>query len=140
MERRLGNDPAMRRCHGHITKFTRAMLGAALLAAFSASASRAQDLGVRPLRYGHTSGWFYDNRDDSRDFPANGFFPGNFTADPASAWLGAAGALAGNSRRSPLPYPSQVVIGPRPAQAICGRSGRSRERTFVGSDGARHRC
>src|SRR5690242_19303330 len=100
---------------GHIAKLTRAIVGAALLAAFGASASRAQDLGVRPLRYGNTSGWFYDNRDDSRDFTANGFFPGNFTADPPSAWLGAAGALAGNSHRSPLPYPSQVVIGPQPA-------------------------
>ena len=116
------------------------MVGAALLAAFGASSSHAQDLGVRPLRYGNTSGWFYDNRDDSRDFTANGFFPGNFTADPPSAWLGAAGVLAGNSYRSPLPYPSQVVIGPQPAQAICGRSGRSRARTFVGSDGIRHRC
>ena len=122
------------------TKLIPALIGAGLLATLSASTSCAQDLGVRPLRYGNTSGWFYDNRDDSRDFTANGSFPGNFTADPPSAWVGAAGVLAGNSYRSPLPYPSQVVFGGPPSQSTCNRRGRSHERTFVGSDGVRHRC
>jgi hypothetical protein len=122
---------------GHITKLTRAIIGAALLVAMGTNASRAQDLGVRPLRYGNTSGWFYDNRDDSRDFTANGFFPGNFTADPPSSWLGAAGVVAGNSYRSPAPYPSQVVIE---AQRPCVQGDRRRNRWFVGSDGVRHRC
>jgi hypothetical protein len=140
MERRLGNDPAMTLSDRRMSKFACAIIGAALLAAIGASTSRAQDLGVRPLRYGTTSGWYYDNRDDNRDFTGNGFFPGNFTADPPSAWLGAAGALAGNSYRQPAPYPSQVVIGAQPPQATCGRSGHTRHRTFVGSDGVRHRC
>jgi len=135
MERRLGDDPAVRFLDGHMTRFTRTIIGATLLAALHASASSAQDLGVRPLRYGNTSGWFYDNRDDSRDFTANGFFPGNFTADPPSAWLGAAGVLAGNSYRSALPYPSQVVIGPQPSKP-CVRTDRSRDATFV----RRHSC
>jgi hypothetical protein len=139
MERRLGDDPAVT-IWKTTTKLMRLLIAAALLATLSAGASRAQDLGVRPLRYGNTSGWSYDNRDDNRDFTTNGFFPGNFTADPPSAWLGAAGVLAGNSYRSPAPYPSQVVIGPQPAHAICGWSGRSRDRSFVGSDGIRHRC
>jgi len=103
----------------------------------------AQDLGVRPLRYGNTSGWWYDNRDDDRDVPTNGFFPGNFTADPLTAWLGAAGVVAGNSYRSPLPYPSQVVIGPSPYQGGCAQRYRSYDPssgTYLGKDGLRHRC
>jgi hypothetical protein len=135
MERRLGDDPAMRFLDGHMTRLT--LIGAALVVTLGAGTSHAQDLGLRPLRYGNTSGWFYDNRDDSRDFTANGFFPGNFTADPPNAWLGAAGVLAGNSYRSPVPYPSQVVIE---AQRPCVQGGRLRNRWFVGSDGVRHRC
>jgi len=103
----------------------------------------AQDLGVRPLRYGNTSGWYYDNRDDDRDFPTNGVFPGNNTVDPPSAWLGIAGLFAGNSYRSPIPYPSQVVIGPPPARVLCAQRYRSYDPvtgTFVGKDGLRHRC
>src|SRR5262245_3394225 len=60
---------------------------ACLLVLLSTTATQAQDLGVRPLRYGNTSGWSYDNRDDDRDVPTNGFFPGNFTSDPSTAWL-----------------------------------------------------
>jgi BA14K-like protein len=116
---------------------------AALAALLGATTADAQDLGVRPLRYGNTSGWSYDNRDDDRDVPTNGFFPGNFTADPSTAWLGAAGVLAGNSYRSPLPYPSQVVIGPSPYQNSCAQRYRSYDPasgTYVGRDGLRHRC
>jgi hypothetical protein len=39
--------------------------------------------------------WYYDGRDDHRDFPTNGFFPGDFAANPPGAWLGAAG-IKGN--------------------------------------------
>ena len=35
--------------------------------------------------------WHYDGRDDTRDFQNNGFFPGDFAAQPTRAWLGAAG-------------------------------------------------
>jgi BA14K-like protein len=114
-----------------------------LLEPLGATAAQAQDLGVRPLRYGNTSGWSYDNRDDDRDMPTNGFYPGNFTSDPSTAWLGAAGVLAGNSYRSPLPYPSQVVIGASPTQNGCARRYRSYDPasgTYVGKDGLRHRC
>jgi len=121
----------------------RAIICVGLLALLAATASQAQDLGPRPLRYGNTSGWYYDNRDDPRDVPTNGFFPGNFTSDPPSAWLGAAGVIAGNSYRSPLPYPSQVVIGPSSYRADCARRYRSYDPasgTYVGKDGLRHRC
>ena len=123
-----------------MTKSKRTIVSAVLLAllSMSAGASRAED--VRPLRYGNTSGWHYDNRDDHRDFTSNGFFPGNFSADPPSAWLGAAGALAGNSDRAPAPYPSQVVIGQQPPQGACVRGDYSRDRRFVGRDGLRRRC
>ena len=53
-------------------------------------------------------GW-YDGRDDVRDFPTNGVFPGDFAPDPGSAWIGAAGLLAGR------PYPDYDAYGqPRP--------------------------
>ena len=121
----------------------KAFAAACLLVLLAAPAVRAQDLGLRPLRYGNTSGWYYDNRDDDRDVPTNGFFPGNFTSDPSTAWLGAAGVLAGNSYRSPLPYPSQVVIGPAPSQSGCAQRYRSYDPasgTYLGKDGQRRRC
>ena len=37
---------------------------------------------------GSFSAWYYDNRDDTRDFQNNGFFPGDFAAHPPSAWMG----------------------------------------------------
>jgi hypothetical protein len=39
--------------------------------------------------------WFFDGRDDIRDFPTNGFFPGDFATDPARAAIGAAGLFGG---------------------------------------------
>jgi hypothetical protein len=83
----------------------------ATLIAAAASPAAAQD--GRALRYGNTSSfWFFDGRDDNRDFRNNGVFPGNFAGDPPSASIGIEGFLGGNSRRSPLPYPSQVVMTP----------------------------
>jgi hypothetical protein len=50
--------------------------------------------------------WYYDNRDDSRDFQNNGFFPGDFAANPPVAWIGAAGIIgfrpAGGSHFGPI--------------------------------------
>jgi len=100
-------------------------LGTALLLSIvssfaMASPSAAQERSGPPvLRYGHTSSfWFFDGRDDNRDFRNNGVFPGNFAGDPPSASIGIEGFLAGNSRRSPEPYPSQVVMTP-PQAAPC---------------------
>jgi hypothetical protein len=116
-------------------------LTAIVLITLAATPAPAQDLGARPLRYGNTSGWFFDGRDDDRDFPTNGFFPGNSTADPPSAWLGAAGLFGGNSYRSRDAYPSQVVIIP-PQEVHCRRlrAYDPSTGTFVGRDGLRHRC
>jgi hypothetical protein len=117
------------------------MAAGGLLTLLASGAAQAQDLGLRPLRYGNTSSWYYDNRDDHRDYPTNGFFPGNFSADPPTSWLGISGALAGNSERSVLPYPSQVVIGPvyQPA-CVRLRSYDPASGTYLGRDGLRHRC
>jgi hypothetical protein len=117
-------------------------MSAIALALLVASPALADDLGLRPLRYGETSGWYYDGRDDDRDMPNNGYYPGNFSADRSSAWLGAAGIFAGNSDRSRLPYPSQVVIGVAPNQPFClrHRSYDPASHTYVGKDGLRHPC
>ena len=88
-------------------------------------------------------GWYYDGRDDYRDFPANGFFPGNFAAHPANAAIGTAGIIGSTPWRSATSYPSQVVIEAARGQAYCGQRNRSYNLafgTFPGKDGARHRC
>ena len=114
---------------------------ATTLACLAATPALAGD--YRVLRYGNTSGWSYDGRDDDRDFPTNGFFPGNFAADPSSAWIGVAGLFGSNSWRSAVPYPSQVVIGSARDPSYCVRRFRSYDPasgTFLGRDGVRHPC
>ena len=118
-----------------------ALVPALLLASLAAAPTLAQD--YRIVRYGNTSGWYYDGRDDARDFPTNGFFPGNFAADPSTAWIGAAGLFGSNPWRSATSYPSQVVIGSARDQGYCSRRYRSYDPssgTFLGKDGARRHC
>jgi BA14K-like protein len=123
-----------------------AIAAATFLASLAATPACSQE--QRVLRYGNTSGWSFDIRDDDRDSPSNGFFPGNFAANPSIAWIGAAGLLGSNPRRSPAPYPSQVVFGPpingaTAGQDSCRRRYRSYDPasgTFRGKDGARHPC
>ncbi|SDT60071.1 BA14K family protein [Bradyrhizobium canariense] len=76
--------------------------------------------------------WYYDNRDDTRDFQANGVFPGDFAARPGLAWLGAAGiigsTLSGGSHFGPI---------------YCTRRYRSHNPMpgyFQGDDGVWYRC
>jgi hypothetical protein len=89
------------------------LLLVALIAAAASPAAAQDSRAPTVLRYGNTSSfWFFDGRDDNRDFRNNAVFPGNFAGDPPSASIGIEGFLAGNSRRSPLPYPSQVVMTP----------------------------
>ena len=87
--------------------------------------------------------WYYDGRDDVRDFPTNGFFPGDFAANPANAAIGAAGIFGSTPSRAHNAYPSQVIVGSQRAQTLCARRYRSYDRasgTFIGNDHARHRC
>jgi hypothetical protein len=123
------------------TTIAAATILACFLVALAATPALAGD--YRVLRYGNTSGWYYDGRDDDRDFPTNGFFPGNFAADPSSVWIGAAGLFGSNPWRSAAPYPSQVVIGSARDPSYCARRFRSYDPvsgTFVGRDGVRHPC
>jgi hypothetical protein len=60
--------------------------------------------------------WYYDGRDDVRDFPTNGFFPGDFAANPSNAAIGAAGILGSTPSRAPGGYPPQVIVGPQSAR------------------------
>jgi hypothetical protein len=116
---------------------------ATILACFMAAPAFAQDYSRHGLRFGDTSGWYYDGHDDDRDFSSNGLFPGNFATNPASAWIGAAGIFNSTPWRSATPYPSQVVIESARGQAYCNRRHRSNDGasgTFPGKDGARHRC
>jgi hypothetical protein len=81
--------------------------------------------------------WFFDGRDDVRDFPTNGFFPGDFAANPAGAMIGAAGIFGSNPT---VPgYPPQAII----ASPDCARRHRSYHRvdgTFFDRNGARRSC
>jgi BA14K-like protein len=142
MERRLGNDQTM--MHKPVIPMGpgKCLMVAALTAfAFMAPAS-AQNYGERTLRYGNTSSFYYDSRNDDRDFPTNGAFPGNFAADPIFAAIGAAGFLESNPRRSAVPYPSQIYFEPARDRTYCRgyRSYDALSGTFLGKDGLRHRC
>jgi hypothetical protein len=128
---------------GGATMIRFAILLANVLASVAATSALAQDYGPRQLRYGNTSGWSFDARNDDRDVPTNGFFPGNFAANPLYASIGAAGFLESNPWRSAQPYPSQVVIGTAPYKAACAQRYRSYDPasgTYLGRDGVRHRC
>ncbi|WP_051386650.1 BA14K family protein [Bradyrhizobium sp. ARR65] len=111
---------------------------------FATPALAGDYYGPRPLRYGVTSPWWtFDARNDNRDFPTNGGFPGNFAANPPLASIGAAGFLESNPYRSPRPYPSQVYFGPPTDHTYCARHYRSYDPvsgTYLGKDGMRHRC
>jgi hypothetical protein len=142
MERRLGDDQAMMHQPGTPLGPAKCLLVAALTAFAAAAPAAAQNYGERTLRYGNTSSFYYDARNDDRDFQSNGVFPGNFAPDPIFATIGAAGFLESNPRRSAVPYPSQVYFGPARDLSYCRgyRSYDPSSGTFLGKDGVRHRC
>jgi len=112
-------------------------LATAIFASLGASPIQAQTL-VRPPAYV----WFYDNRDDDRDFPTNGVFPGDFAANPLTAGIGAAG-IFGSLPAHGHDYPPQAVIAFQQHQNYCARRYRSYDPasgTFIGRDHLRHRC
>jgi BA14K-like protein len=126
----LGNEPAVLQLMPRMKKLG-TTITVAVLASLSALPSFAQ---VSPVA------WYYDGRDDVRDFPTNGFFPGDFAADPVSAAIGAAGIFGSTPYRT---SPSQFIDGSPSDRSDCARRYRSyhpASGTFIGYDGARHRC
>jgi hypothetical protein len=116
-----------------------AIASAAILAFLAPTPTFSQD--YRVLRYGNTSGWYYDGRDDGRDFSTNGLFPGNFASNPSHAWIGADGLFGSNPWHSATAYPSQAIVGS--TGVYCTHRYRSYDPasgTFLGKDGVRHRC
>lgn len=136
MEGRLGNGQAA------VRGLVRGMIvrTAILLLAFAAtmSGASAQTYG-EGRRYGNgntASFFFYDNRDDQRDFPTNGVFPGNFATSPVWAGVGAAGWLGGNPQHQNAPYPSQSYTVNTRGTVTCPHT-----RVELGADGRRYvRC
>jgi hypothetical protein len=82
--------------------------------------------------------WYYDGRDDPRDFPTNGFFPGDFAANPSSAAISATGIFG----FTPYRAAAQPADEPQFDRTACARhrSYDAASGSFVGYDGARHRC
>lgn len=117
MEGRLGYGQAMGGRLVRNVQSKTAILIASIAGLLASGLATAQVFGERPARYGITSNFFnYDNRDDHRDFPTNGGFPGNFAGSPFFASVGAAGWLGMNPQHQAAPYPSQsyfVAIGDR---------------------------
>ena len=109
MEGRLGHrQAAIRGVVRDMDAKTRILL-LALAASMASVSAQAQTRG-EGHRYGNgntASFFFYDNRNDQRDFPTNGVFPGNFATDPFMAGVGAAGWLGSNPQHQGAPYPSQ---------------------------------
>jgi hypothetical protein len=123
-----------------MSKSKMALIIVALLACCGTSAV-ALDLGTSGsgarLNSGYIQNVWYDNRDDDRDFPNNGFFPGDFAANPAAAWVGAAGLFGSNPSHGQgyYPYgyyPPYVVYRVQPDPAVCVGHRRSYRRL--------HRC
>jgi len=102
------------------TSLQKTILLIALATTTASVPASAQTYGERPQRYGNTASFFnYDNRDDQRDFPTNGVFPGNFAADPFTASVGAAGWLGSNPQHQPYPYPSQTYAVDMRGRVFC---------------------
>jgi hypothetical protein len=108
----------------------------AILAASPLAPAAAQSTTREPFLRRDTppTAWDYDNRDDTRDFQANGVFPGDFAARPGLAWLGAAGIIAA------LPSTSGSHFGPIYCTRRYYRAHNPRPGYFQGDDGAWHRC
>jgi BA14K-like protein len=134
-----------------MSKLSNLIATAIILASWEPTSVFAQALGV-PTHVGKWpiaksgpsySNWYYDGRDDARDFPTNGFFPGDFAANPANAAIGAAGIFGSTPLRAPNGYSSQIIVGSQRAQTHCARRYRSYDRAsgiFLGNDHTRHRC
>ena len=120
----------MARTMGRLPILVAAVIALASGGAGSAVAQSAHEPFLR--RDVPPTAWHYDGRDDTRDFQNNGFFPGDFAADPGSAWIGAAGLFGFTPSGG-----SQFGV------IYCTRRYRSHNRApgyFQGDDGVWYRC
>ena len=112
-----------------------------MLSKWIAAAAFVASTGAAPAQSAHQpflqrdvppTAWYFDNRDDGRDFQNNGFWPGDFAANPPAAWIGAAGLLgfrpAGGSHFGPI-YCTRRYRSHNPAPGY-----------FRGDDGVWYRC
>jgi len=111
----------------------RMLIAAAVLAFAGAGPALAQHTHVPFLqRDTPPTAWYFDGRDDVRDFQNNGFYPGDFAAHPADVMIGAAGIFGA------LP-----TGGSHFGQIYCTRQFRGhnpRPGYFQGDDGIWYRC
>jgi len=108
MEGRLGNGEAAGGGLVMRPLLNTAILAAAVVASVSSASAQVNGEGRRYNNGNTASFFFYDNRNDQRDLPTNGGFPGNFAANPWFAGVGASGWLESNPQHSAQPYPSQT--------------------------------
>lgn len=112
----------------------RTLFTAAILLASAAAAPALAQSAHTPFlqRDVPPTAWYYDGRGDVRDFQANGVFPGDFAARPASAWASAAGIFGftptGGSHYGPI-YCTRRYRSHNPAPGY-----------FQGDDGVWYRC
>ena len=134
MERRLGNGAAAVRGLVMRAGWKTAILLASFAGTMASASAQAQSYGEgRRYNNGNTASFFfYDNRDDQRDLPTNGGFPGNFAADRVFAGVGAAGWLESNPQHSAQPYPSQTYTVNTGRYVTCPHT-----RVELGPDGRR---
>ena len=101
---------------------------AAVMAVLGAQPTSAQDRAKRasmirhPLLISRNAPrypiWYFDGRDDDRDFQTNGVFPGDFAADPANAAFDAT-SLFSRIRT----YIDPDCAAPAAVRALRGRTG-----------------
>jgi hypothetical protein len=130
----LGNEPAMLQLMALPMTQLRMLIAAAALLAFASAGPALAQRAHGPFlqRDQAPSAWFYDGRDDVRDFQNNGFFPGDFAAHPAGVMIGAAGIFG-----------AMPTGGSHFGQIYCNRRYRAYNRMpgyFQADDGIWYRC
>jgi hypothetical protein len=110
-----------------------AVAAAVAIALIGVAPAAAQNLHRAFLRRDvPPTAWYYDGRDDGRDFQNNGFFPGDFAANPPAAWVGAAGIFGFNPQGASHISPIYCMRRYRPHNPHPGY--------FQGDDGVWYRC
>jgi hypothetical protein len=113
------------------------VLASVAVLASAPTATLAQDYGSRTVRFGNTSGWYFDGRDDFRDFPTTAF-----PVIRGSRQRGDRGCR--NIRLNAVAFHRAIlrsqhrIVGAHRPIALDLSFLPTRRPAFVGSDGARH--